>query len=113
MNVDDQRADPDSLLNWVSRAVGIRQEHSAFGRGRAAFLDAAAAEVVCHRIDGRRDVLAVHNLADEGRRATPDVDERPVPLFADGRSDLVSTEPLELDLDGYGYVWFRLGSLQP
>lgn len=32
INVDEQRDDPESLLNWISQAVGIRREHSAFGR---------------------------------------------------------------------------------
>jgi maltose alpha-D-glucosyltransferase/alpha-amylase len=109
VNVDDQRDDPDSLLRWMVRAIGTRREHDAFGRGTARFLEAEADSVVIHRIGGDQDVVAVHNLTDESRRPTVDVDEDLTPILDDGRSEIVSNDPCEIDLQGYGYYWFRAG----
>jgi len=108
VNVDDQRNDPGSLLQWFARAVGVRREHPAFGRGQVHFLRTNGS-VLAHRVTGRRDVVAVHNLADESGTVTLEVEEDLVPIFGDQRSEVVPGDPLELDMDGYGYRWFRVG----
>src|SRR5690606_30978634 len=38
VNVEAQRRDPSSLLNWMKRLIAVRKSHSAFGRGGLRFL---------------------------------------------------------------------------
>ncbi|MFB6141077.1 MAG: alpha-amylase family protein [Halosimplex sp.] len=116
VNVRDQRNDPDSFLQWFTRAVRTRREHSAFGRGSATVLETDHESVLCHRLDGREGerVLAAHNLADEP--ATVSVDaagEEPVRIFGDGRSEFAGADPLEVDLAEHGYLWLRTGETGP
>jgi hypothetical protein len=75
-------------------------------------LEAEADSVAIHRIDGDQDVVAVHNLTDEPRRPTVDVDEDLTPILDDGRSEIVSNDPCEIDLRGYGYYWFRASEMR-
>lgn len=112
VNVDEQRDDPESLLNWMIRAIGIRREHSAFGRGEATFLDTGSDRVISHRINGTEDVLAVHNLTDESQCVSLDIDADLVPIFSDGRTETGSDDSVEIELSDYGYCWYRIGKVQ-
>ena len=38
LNVEQQQRDPDSLLNWVHRALSARRQCREFGWGRCEFL---------------------------------------------------------------------------
>ncbi len=111
VNVDAQRHDPGSLLNWMVRAIGTRREYAAFGRGKASVVETAPESVVSHRMEDDQDVIAVHNLTDEPRRVTLPVEGDLVPIFSDGRAELTNGAPAELDLPGYGYGWYRVGRM--
>ncbi|MFC7197381.1 alpha-glucosidase C-terminal domain-containing protein [Halosimplex aquaticum] len=110
VNVRDQRSDRDSFLRWVTRAVRTRREYPVFGRGSATFVETAPESVLCHRMDGDSTVLAVHNLADQPASVSVGTDvDGLAPIFDDERSELTATDPLSLDLAGYGYLWLRAG----
>ncbi|WP_408957907.1 alpha-amylase family protein [Natrinema sp. 74] len=115
VNVDEQRADPDSLLWWMRRAISVRQEHAAFGRGTIALLETEPDSVVCHRMasDRYRDVIAVHNLTDDPRQVTLDVDADLVEIFGDGRTELTGGDSVAIELAGYGYCWYRVDRTPP
>ena len=115
VNVDEQRDDPESLLQWMIRLIGTRREHPTIGRGRVHPIETKADSVVAHRLEGRRVVLAVHNLAGDPQRVSLDVDDDLVPIFTDGRSGVNSDETAgtaEIELRDYGYCWFRVGTVQ-
>ena len=66
VNVEDQRRDPDSMLNWMERMIRRRRETPELGRGTFAVLDAGRPNVLAHRVDGDgRTLVFVHNLAPE------------------------------------------------
>jgi maltose alpha-D-glucosyltransferase/alpha-amylase len=112
INVAAQRLDPDSLLNWIERAIRMRKECPEFGWGTLRFLETDHPAVLAHALTWRdRTVVAVHNFS----RATCTVKIRWPP----GTTQLLHLfgrhvhEPLPgsegvIDLDGYDYRWLRL-----
>jgi maltose alpha-D-glucosyltransferase/alpha-amylase len=114
VNVESQRRDPKSFLNWMARMIRLRKECPEIGLGRCAVIDAGAENVLGLRFDLKgNSVITLHNF-----------DERPheacLRLGPDGDrlSDLVA--PVEIaarkgcftvPLDALGYRWFRLGGL--
>jgi trehalose synthase len=63
VNVERQRTDPGSLLNWFERLIRTRKESPEVGWGGARILDAGREAVVAIRHDWReRTLLTLHNL---------------------------------------------------
>jgi maltose alpha-D-glucosyltransferase/alpha-amylase len=114
VNAEGQAADPDSLLNWVRRAIAVRKERPAFGRGTFVPVETgapSAPSVLAHRCvwDGG-DVIAVHNLGDAPISIELSLaeDERVVDLLrADDSPE--QRGRICLDLDRYGVRWFGPG----
>ena len=109
VNTFQQRRDPESLLNWMERVIRRRRECPELGWGTFTPLSAREPQVFAHRCD--RDgasIVAVHNLG--GRKVTTtlplDAEETLVDLL--GTDDL--EPPYELELEAYGYRWYRLGA---
>jgi maltose alpha-D-glucosyltransferase/alpha-amylase len=66
VNVEDQRKEADSLLNWMERIIRRRRETPELGRGDFAVLDTGVPSLFAHRVDGdARTLVFVHNLAPE------------------------------------------------
>ncbi len=107
MNVADQRADPDSLLNWTSRLVRTRGEFPELSRGDCTVLDADHPAVFAHAssLDGD-SIVAVHNLDDETATVTLALNADPTPVFGDARFE-PDGDDLHVSLGPYGYCWFR------
>ncbi|RBI62456.1 trehalose synthase [halophilic archaeon] len=107
VNVADQRADPDSLLNWTSRLVRTRGEFPELSRGDCTVLDADHPAVFAHAssLDGDT-VVAVHNLDDETATVTLALNADPTPVFGDARFE-PDGDDLHVSLAPYGHCWFR------
>jgi trehalose synthase len=115
INVASQEREPDSLLNWMERAIRRRRETPEFGWGQWSVLDTEDHAVLAHRCawEGRA-VVAVHNFSADPREVVVTLDPDDASLCAmdlldDGGATI---EPeggaLRLKLEGYGYRWFRL-----
>jgi maltose alpha-D-glucosyltransferase/alpha-amylase len=111
VNVELQQRDPDSLLNWLERAIRARKRCPEFGTGRCEWLDTGNPAVLAHCCDrGGRRVYAVHNLS--SRSATVHI---PVAGDAACVHDVLSRQPEEVghdgrkqvDLEPFGFRWFR------
>src|SRR4026209_2329836 len=64
VNVAAQEKVPTSLLRWMRRLIGVRQEYQAFGRGTWTALDAAHRRaLVCVRQYKDETILCVNNLS--------------------------------------------------
>jgi trehalose synthase len=114
LNVEAQRRDRSSFLNWMERAIRTRKEWPEFGWGEWRVLgtrnDAVLATVATW--DGS-SVLAVHNFADAPKRATvrlpsDAVGGRWTHIFGptDGEAPEIRGERLSVELPPYGYHWF-------
>jgi maltose alpha-D-glucosyltransferase/alpha-amylase len=111
VNVETQRGDPDSLLNWIERATRRRKECPEFGQGVCTFLDSGHPAVLAHRCDlDGATVFAVHNFGaravsvelaiGEGVRAVRDV--------LNFRSEAVQEDgSCRLSLKPYDHRWLR------
>ncbi len=100
VNVDAQRRDLDSLLNWMRRVVATRQEHPCFGRGAFELHETEFLGVLAYwRAYEEERVLVLHNLTD----ATI-----PGPVSESPSVDLLSGAsfpPGSLTLGPYQYLW--------
>ena len=116
VNVEAQRRDPGSLLNWTGRMIRLRKECPEIGWGTYQVLDPRCDEVLAMRYDWRgNSLLIVHNFDHQPREATIDVGvpgceqlsdllhEEEVPISRSGR--------VSLPLDAFAYRWFRVGPL--
>jgi maltose alpha-D-glucosyltransferase / alpha-amylase len=116
VNVEAQRRDPDSLLNWTARMIRLRKECPEIGWGRCNILETGSPHVLALRYDWRgTSVLVVHNFDERPHEARimPDVEG------ADRLSNLLRDEELHADdsgvyriaLDALDFGWFRVGGL--
>lgn len=113
VNVADQRRDPNSLINWMERAIRTRKECAAFGKGTCHIIDTHHPAVFAHCCSWQDDlVLAVHNLSDQSCIVTLDLSDYPITrlldLLGDRQYKPLKTETYDVELEGYGYRWFRL-----
>jgi glycosidase len=118
VNVADQRRDPESLLNWMERAVRARKELPELGWGTWRVLDTDQPSVLAHRCDWRgRGVLVLHNLGPEAVRVAVELDDakpgQPLAEVLANRHDDPAEAGRALALDGYGYRWLRLPPAEP
>lgn len=118
LNVHLQRRDPESLLNWIERAIRLRKECPEFGWGTWQILEADHPSVIAHRCEWQGGiVIAVHNLSQTDCTTTlilkDDQNKCLIDLFEDQPDENVSGTAHHLHLAAYGYRWFRLadGSL--
>jgi maltose alpha-D-glucosyltransferase/alpha-amylase len=117
VNVEQQRHDSESLLNWLERMLRRRKECPAIGLGDCAFFDSGAKEVLAHRcVHDDTAVIAVHNFS--ARRIA-----LRLPVLAEGvegacvhdilvgrRDDLRDDGGYDIELPPYGYRWFMVGN---
>ena len=114
VNVEAQRREPGSFLNWMARMIRLRKECPEIGLGKCTVLDVAADNVLALRFDWQgKSVVTLHNFdrrpheaclrfAKEGERLTDLIE--PLELKAhDGRCPV--------PLDALDYRWFRIGGL--
>jgi maltose alpha-D-glucosyltransferase/alpha-amylase len=97
VNAAAQQADPDSLLNWVRRAIDIRGRLGVFGRSSVEWLDPADLAVLAFRLRHEgRSVFVAANLAD-----------RPAEVVVPSGLDMFNGETVggEMVLDPYGFRW--------
>ena len=115
INVADQRREPESLLNWMERAIRRRKETPEFGWGSVTMLETGDDAVLAHRCGWEGSaVVAVHNFDAAPRNVTVKLGD--VEGIGEIHDLLDSAQPvreidgpeIELKLGGYGHIWLRL-----
>jgi trehalose synthase len=114
VNVDDQRHDPGSLLNFMSMLIRRYRESPELGWAHFSVLEQPHKDVLAHRCtwdDG--SMVAIHNLGPEQRKVPIELDDADdrcqlMDLLMQGTTPLHGSGKVELDLDGYGYRWLRV-----
>ncbi len=114
LNVEEQRRDPGSFLNWTERAIRTRKEWPEFGWGTWQVVGTRNPAVLAHVAtwDGA-SVLAVHNFSDAPAKLTvqipPDArGERWRHIFGAGDEEApeISGDRLTCEMAPYGYHWY-------
>ena len=113
VNVNAQRRDPDSFMNWLTRLIRIRKECMEIAWGKCEVLDAQAPSVLVLRYEFRNAAMVtLHNFSDAAQTVRLKLDhpggERLMNLISDEHS-IGGTH--EIALDGYGYRWYRIGAV--
>jgi maltose alpha-D-glucosyltransferase/alpha-amylase len=113
VNVESQRRQENSLLNWTKRLIQVRRTTRAFGRGSIEFLSPANHRVLAYvRSLDREKVLVVNNLSATAQAV--ELDLRPlagaIPIEMFGRSVFprIRERPYVVTLGPYDFFWFRL-----
>jgi maltose alpha-D-glucosyltransferase / alpha-amylase len=116
VNVEAQRRDPGSFLNWVVGMIRLRKECPEIGLGRCSVVNCGAPNVLGLRYDWRGNtVITLHNFDDRPHRARLRLPDRGVdrlsnlmaPTEITARDDGTFAIPLE----ALGYIWVRIGGL--
>ncbi len=114
LNVEDQRRDPGSLLNWMERAIRTRKEWPEFGWGKWQVLGTRNPAVLAHIATWEgSSVMALHNFSDAPARVTVKLPKdaaagRWVGIFgaADAEAPSVDGRRVRCEMEPYGYHWF-------
>ncbi|HET9533287.1 MAG TPA: alpha-amylase family glycosyl hydrolase, partial [Blastocatellia bacterium] len=116
VNVEKQRRDPNSLLNWMTDMIRLRKECPEIGWGDWKLLGTGSKSVLAMRYDWRgNSLVVVHNFDDRPHEA------RIKPGTEGGETlvNLLQQEECAADakgihrvqLEAYGYRWYRVGGL--
>jgi len=113
VNVDEQRDNPSSLLQWTRNMIGLRKLFNVFGRGTLRFLQPVNRKVLAYirQLDGE-SVLCVANLSRFAQPASLDLAEFsghvPIEMFGYNPFPAVTEQPYVLSLAPYSFLWFQL-----
>lgn len=112
VNVEDQRRDPDSMLNWMMALIRLRKECPEIGMGDWQIIQTKNPGLltICYSRNNHF-VLTVHNFSDKPCEVM-------IPAKTTGNKglrDLMKKDEVDPDgkdqytiaLDSYGYKWFR------
>ncbi|HEX6746344.1 MAG TPA: alpha-amylase family protein [Longimicrobium sp.] len=116
VNVEAQRRDPESLLNWTVRMIRLRKECPEIGWGSWRILPAGSPGVLamCYEWRGNA-VVVLHNFDRRPREARFRVGAE----GGEHLANLLQQEEMHADergvhhvaLEAYGYRWYRVGGL--
>ncbi|NMO17040.1 alpha-amylase family protein [Pyxidicoccus fallax] len=112
VNVETQRRDPASLLNWMERMVRLRKECPELGWGEWRLLRVKPEHVLALRYDWRGESLVtLHNLSGKACEVSFSPGGPPsrlVHALSDAHSPPGKNGRHRVTLEGYGYRWFRM-----
>ncbi|MGC9467208.1 MAG: maltose alpha-D-glucosyltransferase [Anaerolineae bacterium] len=113
VNVMAQDADPDSMLNWTRRALGVRKQHPVFGSGALTLLSPENLAVLAYlRTHEDEALLVINNLSSEPQEVTLDLGDYEgrelEDLFTGERLETRASASCSLSLSRYGYRWLKL-----
>jgi maltose alpha-D-glucosyltransferase / alpha-amylase len=116
VNVNAQRRDPDSFMNWIIRLIRVRKECTEIAWGECAVLDCDAPPVLVLSYRFRKAaMITLHNFSEAAQtvhlRLKEPGDRRLVDLIAGEHSRADRRGMHEIALDGYGYRWYRVGAV--
>ncbi|WP_119677470.1 alpha-amylase family protein [Indioceanicola profundi] len=114
VNVQHQRRDRQSLLNWVEAASRVRRESPELGWGELTVLDAGTEAVLAHTMkwqEGR--MVLLHNFSPKPQKVRLEGLDEDVGSMHDvycdqsydGEDKMDPEKPISLN--GYGYRWMR------
>lgn len=116
MNVETQRRSPDSLLNWMTALIRLRQECTEIGWGEWWILDTGNPSVLGMYYRWQNSsLITLHNFQEKALEISLDVKTKKESKLIDLMKidENVADEQgiHRIRIAGYGYRWFRAGDL--
>ncbi len=113
VNVEAQKRNGHSLLNWMRRLIAVRRSTPVFGRGTIDFLHPANHRVLAFlRSLGDEQILCVNNLSNLAQSVELDLTAIagaiPIEMFGGSVFPRIRELPYVLTLAPFGFYWFRL-----
>ncbi len=112
INVEAQRRDPSSLLNWTASLIRLRKECAEIGYGDWKILDTGFDSILgmCYTWKGR-SLFIWHNFGDKSQEIMINAKEASANRLVDLMNNIESVADEKgrhtITLEGYGYRWFR------
>ncbi|WP_276499709.1 alpha-amylase family protein [Pontibacter litorisediminis] len=113
VNVETQRRTPDSLLNWMTTMIRLRQECTEIGWGDWETVDTNNPRVLgMHYSWKGSSLLIFHNFDEKAHEIIVTLkEERLIDLMKDEESKADKKGQHNINLEAYGYRWFRANEL--
>jgi len=116
VNVEAQRRDPNSMLNWTERMIRLRKECPELGWGSYKLLKTGDPSVLGIQFEWRNNALVIlHNFHEKPKSISLEVDRpdgrRLINLLIGEHSQAGPNGKHTIVLEGYAYRWFRVGDL--
>ena len=117
VNVEDQRRDPASLLNWMTALIRLRKECPEIGFGDWQILETGFRQILamCYSCKGN-SLLILHNFDQVPHEVVltrkQAGENRLIDLMKNVESIADEKGRHTIILDAYGYRWFRAGNLE-
>jgi maltose alpha-D-glucosyltransferase / alpha-amylase len=116
VNVEKQRRDPQSFLNWLVRMIRQRKETPEIGWGECSILPTGHKSVLGLMYEWRGNrVVVLHNFSRQPLEITlrvkGDGGDVLTNLLAENESHAQKDGAHRIALEEYGYRWFRVGGL--
>src|SRR5262249_15673832 len=113
VNVEAQEANPQSLLNWMKRLIGLRKRYQAFGRGSIEFLHPENRKVLAFiRQHVEERILVVATLSRFSQFCQLDLSAHagmmPIVLFGGTEFPPIGDQPYWVMLGPHAFYWFSL-----
>ncbi len=114
VNVEAQEQNPQSLLNWMRRLIGLRKRYRAFGRGSIEFLHPENRRILAFvRQYQEERILVIANLSRFVQYTQLDLSayQGLVPVEAFGRTEfppIRGDAPYQVTLGPHTFYWFSL-----
>jgi maltose alpha-D-glucosyltransferase/alpha-amylase len=113
VNVEDQKADLNSLFNAIKKMVTIRRKYKVFGWGSFQWMDAGTSAVAAYlRQYGDERILIVNNVSDKIQSAVIPIyrtkNVHPIDILSDRKMRAIQDNHLMLTLAPYRYLWLLL-----
>jgi maltose alpha-D-glucosyltransferase/alpha-amylase len=115
VNVQSQRRNPNSLLNYLERMIRTRKEYPEFSTGVYRVAETSEPTKIfahsCQDENGNA-VIAVHNLTETPTKAVIKLWEKTfdhfIHLFDERPNEKIKKAEISLELPGFGFSWLRL-----
>jgi maltose alpha-D-glucosyltransferase/alpha-amylase len=116
VNVETQRRDVDSFLNWTERMIRLRKESPEIGWGDYSTVPTGNPGVLAIQYAWRNNrLLTLHNFHEKPATVAlalgPNEGAHLTNLLAGEHSDAGPNGKHTIVLEAYGYRWYRLGGL--
>lgn len=116
VNVETQRRQPDSLLNWMTAMIRLRQECSEIGWGEWQILKSGVPSILAMHYSWQdSSLIVIHNFDEKAHEAILDLkqeaESKLVDLMAVHESNADEKGLHHINMDAFGFRWFRAGNL--
>lgn len=112
VNVENQRRDPDSMLNWMTSLIRLRKECPEIGWGDWKILNTGVPQVLCMYYSWKgRHLLTLHNFDEKPHEVLLTKKQveatRLIDMLRNDESEENEKGAHHIILDAFAYKWYR------